>query len=424
MQDRDLDNAIASNKTYGNLDVQHAVFRRLREEDPVHWTEPDGYKPFWTISKHADVMEIERQQDRFLNAPRSKLFSIDFQNQILEIMKGKTHLVRGLPQMDGGDHKAYRQLTQAWFQPKQVKQFEARIAALAKRTVDDLLAKGPEFDFYADIAVWYPLRVIMLILGLPASDEVRLLRITQAYFGGSDPEAQKGSDLIKATQDYVAYFDGVSEDRRRNPTEDVASVIANSQIDGRPIGHYEASSYYIALASAGHDTTSGTCRRRPAGVDAEPGAVAQAQGRPVARLVGGGGDGALGVAGEALLPHRDRGLRARQVDQGRRPPDDVLPLGEPRRGDLRRSVRIPRRPQPQPPRRLRLRRPRLPRHVHGQLCRRSCSASCSRGSTRSSSTAAPPGSRPRSWAGSSACRCGCTSRTKRRRRPRPVGQRR
>lgn len=258
MQDQSLDDAIASNKTYGNLDVQHALFRRLREEDPVHWTEPEGYRPFWTVTKHADVLEIEGQPTRFLNAPRSKLFTIEFEQEIKQLMQGRTHLVRGLPQMDGADHKAYRQLTQAWFLPKQVKLLEDRIAALARRAVDELKACGPECDFYKDIAAWYPLRVIMLILGLPPSDEERLLKITQAYFGGSDPEVQKGSDLMHATQDFIDYFDGVSEDRRKHPTDDVASLIANAQIDGRPIEHYEASSYYIALAAAGHDTTGAT----------------------------------------------------------------------------------------------------------------------------------------------------------------------
>jgi len=256
MIDRSLDNAIASNKSYGDLATQHALFTRLRQQDPVHWTEPDGFRPFWTVTKHADLLEVERQQERFVNAPRSKLFNIEFETTVKQLMQGRPHLVRGLPQMDGQDHKAYRQITQAWFQPRQVKQLEAGIADLARRAVDELLAQGPALDFYQQVAVWYPLRVIMMILGLPASDEAKLLRITQAYFGGSDPEVQQGSDLIRATQDYVAYFDGVSEDRRRRPTEDVASLIANSQIDGRPIAQYEASSYYIALASAGHDTTS------------------------------------------------------------------------------------------------------------------------------------------------------------------------
>lgn len=258
MKDQALDNAIASGKTYGDLNTQHELFSRLRAEDPVHWTHPEGFRPFWTISKNADILEIERQSDRFLNSPRSKLFSIEFEESVKKLMEGKTHLVRGLPQMDGDEHKSYRQLTQSWFQPKQVKLLEGKFQELARRSVDEMQAMDGICDFYNDIAAWYPLRVIMLILGLPEEDAPRLFRTTMAYFGGSDPEVQKGSDLIKAAQDFVNYFDGVSEDRRRNPTDDAASLIANSMIDGKPIGHHEASSYYIALASAGHDTTSST----------------------------------------------------------------------------------------------------------------------------------------------------------------------
>ncbi|MGI4815034.1 MAG: cytochrome P450 [Janthinobacterium lividum] len=251
-----LDNALASGATYGTLDRQHALFTYLRREDPVHWTTPAGFRPFWAVTKHADIIEVEKQQELFINAPRAKMFSIEFEEKVRAAKHGKADVVRSLPQMDNPDHRAYRQLTQAWFQAKQVRLLEERIAALAKRSLDELEQMGPELDFYRDIAVWFPLRVIMLILGLPADDEKRLQKITQAYFGGADPEMQGGSDLIKAAQDFVDYFDGVSEARRAQPTDDVASVIANGTIDGKPLEHIEASSYYIALASAGHDTTS------------------------------------------------------------------------------------------------------------------------------------------------------------------------
>jgi cytochrome P450 len=98
----------------------------------------------------------------------------------------------------------------------------------------------------------------MEILGLPKADEAHLLKITRAYFGGSDPEMQRGSDLIDATLSLVDYFKGVSRERRLHPRDDVASVIANSTIDGAPIGEFETYSYYIALITAGHDTTSTT----------------------------------------------------------------------------------------------------------------------------------------------------------------------
>lgn len=256
MIDRDLDDALAANRSYGNLDSQHAIFTRLRREDPLHWCEPQGYRPFWVVTKHADVMEVERANELYLSAPRSKLFSIAFEQQVKAVMQGRPHLVRGLPQMDGRDHKIYRALGQAWFQPGSVKQLEAKITALARRSLDELAAKAPRLDFYRDIAVWFPLRVVMTILGLPPQDEARLLAITQAYFGGADPEVQKGSDLIRATQDYVAYFDGITAARLQHPTDDLSTIIAQARIDGEPIDHYHASSYYVQVISAGHDTTS------------------------------------------------------------------------------------------------------------------------------------------------------------------------
>jgi cytochrome P450 len=259
--DSAIDNAIADGKTYSDIDAHHALFTRLRSEDPVHWTAPDGFRPFWSITRHADIIEIERQHDRFANKLRTKLLSIEFEAKIKEAMAGKTMLVRALPQMDNPDHKVYRQLTAAWFQPRQLRNLEGRIQALARQGVDELLEHangGASVDFVDQFSVWYPLRVIMEILGLPESDEAHLLKITKAYFGGADPEMQRGTDLIEATLALVDYFKEVSRERRKKPRDDVASVIANSTIDGAPIGDFETYSYYIALITAGHDTTSTT----------------------------------------------------------------------------------------------------------------------------------------------------------------------
>ena len=258
MLDIALDNALADHKSYGNVDLQHRLFAQLRRDDPVHWTQPDGYRPFWIISKYADIIEIERQSDRFINAPRTKLLSIEFESKVREAMNGKPMLVRALPQMDNPDHAKYQKLTHAWFQPRHIRTLSERMAELAKDSVDRLFAMGDRCDFYSEIAIYYPLRVLMTILGLPRDDEARLLKITQAYFGGGDPDMQKGSDLIDATIAYVEYFKDVAKERRQNPKDDVATVIATSEIDGRPIEDFEAYSYYVALASAGHDTTSAT----------------------------------------------------------------------------------------------------------------------------------------------------------------------
>jgi cytochrome P450 len=258
MLETSIDDAIVDHKLYGDPEAQDALFARLRRDDPVHWTEPRGYRPFWTVAKHQDIIEVERQDVRFINARRTKLLTIEFEEKVKEVMGGRPMLVRAINSMDNPDHRTYQKLTHAWFQPRNLRQLEERIARLARENVDRLVSFGGQCDYVNDVSVWYPLRIIMMILGLPDEDEEQLLKITQAYFGGGDPEMQRGSDLIQATLDFVEYFKDVAADRRRLPRDDVASVIANSVVDGKPIGDFEAYSYYIALASAGHDTTSST----------------------------------------------------------------------------------------------------------------------------------------------------------------------
>jgi cytochrome P450 len=171
--------------------------------------------------------------------------------------------------MDNPDHMNYRRLTQAWFLPQNIRGLEARIREIARGFVDRMAAKGDRCDFARDVAFLYPLHVIMEVLGVPEIDEPRMLKLTQELFGSADPElnrsgsaivdAEAGLAAVQATvMDFMTYFNAMTEDRRANPRNDLASVIANGQIEGKPLGHLEAMSYYIIAATAGHDTTSNT----------------------------------------------------------------------------------------------------------------------------------------------------------------------
>jgi cytochrome P450 len=118
---------------------------------------------------------------------------------------------------------------------------------------------GGSCDFARDIAMQYPLQVILSILGLPETDYPRMLKLTQELFGSADPELSRGvsmEDLIAVVQDFFAYFTELTEARKAQPTEDLASVIANATVDGTPIGLMEQISYYVIVATAGHDTTA------------------------------------------------------------------------------------------------------------------------------------------------------------------------
>jgi hypothetical protein len=159
-------------------------------------------------------------------------------------------------------------LTQAWFQPKNLRKLEHNVRTLARRWVDRLVASGGDCEFVGDIAVHYPLFVIMAILGVPDEDEPMMLRLTQEYFGNSDadlhrerasPSPESAFETVRAViTEANEYFAAISRDRRQHPADDLATVIANAEIDGVPINNVDAMGYYITVAFAGHDTTSST----------------------------------------------------------------------------------------------------------------------------------------------------------------------
>jgi cytochrome P450 len=260
----ELDNALVSNVTYGDEKEIHRLLTDLRKNDPMHWTAPEGYRPFWSITKCADILEIEKLNDQFLNEPRSVLMSKEAEHNLAAMWggpdpkTGRVSPLRTLIDMDGADHRAYRGLTQPWFMPANLKKLEPRMAELAKRYVDKMQAMGPECDFTRDIAVYYPLHVIMSIMGVPESDEPRMLQLTQELFGGGDPDMQRKErdPNTNVIADFFMYFNKVTEERRARPGEDLATVIANGQVNGCPLGPVETASYYIIVATAGHDTTS------------------------------------------------------------------------------------------------------------------------------------------------------------------------
>ena len=248
----------------------HDAYRWLRANRPLGLAQPEGYDPFWVVTRHADILEISRQNDLFHSGDRSTtIVSAEGDARIRKMTGGSPHLVRSLVQMDAPDHPKYRVLTQAWFLPQNIRKLEDRIRTIARASVDRMLATGDRCDFVREVALHYPLHVIMEILGVPEADEPRMLKLTQEMFGAGDPDLGREAPppsgeefdmgaLQGVLADFFQYFARLSADRRERPTDDLATLIANSQIDGRPISEFEAMSYYVIVATAGHDTTSST----------------------------------------------------------------------------------------------------------------------------------------------------------------------
>jgi len=261
-------NLIVTPAVYADQKLLDATFARLRAEDPLAWCEPEAFRPFWAVTKHADIMEVSRQNQLFTNGEREMLSYHEAEKGVYAKF-GQPHLLKTLVQLDDPIHYKLRHLTQEWFMPQNVKKREDAIKTIARQYVDRMEDLGGACDFQRDIALYYPLRVIMQILGVPEADEPMMLKLTQEIFGAQDEDlmrdkslaeerdVEKGLASIQATlAEFFMYFTAITADRRANPKDDVSTVIANGMIDGEPIGQLEAMSYYIITAAAGHDTTS------------------------------------------------------------------------------------------------------------------------------------------------------------------------
>jgi cytochrome P450 len=261
--------AVVDPVAYGQWEPLHEQLAWARANAPLAVAENHDHDPFWLVTRHADIMAISRDPQRFANGIRPTVLTNRDGEALARAATPDNdgHLIRSLVQMDAPDHMKYRLLTQSWFMPKNLKVVEDRIRQIARETVDQMLAAGGECDFARDVAAHYPLRVIMDILGVPREDEPRMLMLTQQLFGPTDPELNRSREAITSAEQAIAmlnhviadfenYFGALTAERRANPREDIATVIANATINGAPISDREMSGYYMIVATAGHDTTS------------------------------------------------------------------------------------------------------------------------------------------------------------------------
>jgi cytochrome P450 len=252
----DLTRVFVDPNAYADEERFHAACRVLRRERPVVRVESELYRPFWAVTRHADVVEIERDHEHFRNAPRPLLAPA-----AMEALTAANadQALRTLIHMDDPDHKAFRGIAASWFLPGRIRALEDRIRELAVRYIDHMADLGGSCDFAQEVAVGFPLHVILSILGLPEDDFPRMLKLTKELFGGDDDELNRSrnpEEQMTVLIDFFRYFMALTAQRRAHPTDDLASVIANASIDGQLLEDIDTASYYVIIATAGHDTTS------------------------------------------------------------------------------------------------------------------------------------------------------------------------
>ena len=242
---------IASPEHYERNGYPHREWAHLRRVAPVFWYERANVDPFWAVTKHADIVELGKQPGIFLNAPRLAVFTRD-----LPLPPEGTS--RHLLTMDPPDHPKFRNVTSKRFTPRAVKSWEPKVRRITREVIDEA-ARSERIDFVKDVSARITIAVIAEMLGVPRSDWDLLFRWTNEVIAPQDPEFQHGQTpeevLNRARVEIYEYFQRLADERRRKPTDDIVSIVANGEVDGKPLPPVELLSYYLLLVVAGNETT-------------------------------------------------------------------------------------------------------------------------------------------------------------------------
>ncbi|MDP7705186.1 cytochrome P450 [Mycobacterium sp. TY815] len=265
---------------HSDLTALYDAYAWLRNNMPVAKAVVDGYDPIWLVSKHADIQEVESLSEVFAagggtenpgshNPILQNIAGDEFTKQLLG---GSLRILDALPYIDPPEHTHAKNMAFGYFKPPSVKKLEASIRDLADESIEHLkaLSARGEIDLVDDWALGFPLHVIMTLVGVPREDEPRMMALTQEFFGAADPEHQRedvaalspeamAQQFSATIQDFFGYFDKLVEDRRANPRDDLASVVACAKgADGEYWPKSFVYGWYTAIFTAGHDTTSAT----------------------------------------------------------------------------------------------------------------------------------------------------------------------
>jgi cytochrome P450 len=235
----------------------HELFRRMRAECPVHWSERISEYPdedgFWSVTTADDVFEVSRDWQTF----SSEIGGFTaLKNAILPLELQQAMFIG----MDPPKHDRLKALFQRGFTPKRIAEHEDAIRAIAVEVLDGLAGRD-ECDLVNDVAQPVVARVIGSFMGLPPDDDVVWARLMATLVGAGDPDATPEGTQSVIEHDVPEVFERCGKliaERRATPTDDLTSVLVHAEIDGERLEDHEIVMGFVLLMAAGNDSTKAT----------------------------------------------------------------------------------------------------------------------------------------------------------------------
>jgi cholest-4-en-3-one 26-monooxygenase len=232
------------------LGRHHDMFRVVRAEDPVFWTEEPGGDGFWSITRHADLITVNRDAHVFSSAEKGI--------SIPDVPPEGAMVREMMLYMDPPRHTRYRLLVNKGFTPRMIGLLETHLRHKATSIVDNVAERG-QCDFVTDIAAELPLQAIAELMGVPQDDRRKLFDWSNRMIGADDPEFQKDTQNMEAANDAATelfvYSHSLAELRRDEPQDDIISRLLGAEIEGDRLSELEFDMFFLLLAVAGNETT-------------------------------------------------------------------------------------------------------------------------------------------------------------------------
>jgi cytochrome P450 len=229
----------------------HAIFRELRQSDPVHW---DPYMHAWVVTSYAEAMTVLMNYSADRTPPPAYLdrLGLSFMKPFSEVM------LQQMMFMDGAMHARLRGICSAAFTPRRVEGLRTDIESVANELIDKVIEHG-HMDMIHDFANPLPAIVTARLLGVPADDHRQLhawvLDLAEVL-GNFQHHPNRVAQIVESLEDLKDYVAARVEEQRRRPTGGLIHALMTAEFDGQKLSDEEVIANTIITLIGGHETTT------------------------------------------------------------------------------------------------------------------------------------------------------------------------
>ncbi|MEL6984089.1 MAG: cytochrome P450, partial [Actinomycetota bacterium] len=240
---------------------REGVFAQLRASDELFFSDERGLEVdgevvlppgpgFWSLVRHADVVEASKQPDLFCSGEGSNIGDLPVEMR---------EFFGSMINMDDPRHARLRRIVSRGFTPRMVEKLNDAVVTKARSVIDGVAEQG-SIDFVTEVAAKLPLALICDLMGIPESDYELVFDMTNIILSNGDPEfIEEGANPIEAFLTAGATLAGLmqsmADERRQNPTDDLTTALITAEVDGEMLSDEELSSFFVLLCAAGNETT-------------------------------------------------------------------------------------------------------------------------------------------------------------------------